>query len=126
MANSTLMSPGQGDAPCLALFVFEEEEGDAHFMMELVERLMALKGTSPSNPEEREAAVLVNDEAYVPYRRRRIPPGLTGGRIVYAVDLRIRRARLPNGFLEMPILPCLAMPGDTGAIEMLPWQILPQ
>lgn len=126
MANSSLMSPGQGDAPCLALFVFEEQEGDANFLIALVDRLMALKGTAPSEPEEREAAVLVNDEAYVPYRRRRIPLGLTGGRTVYAVDLRIRRDRLPNGCLEMPILPCLAMPGDSGAIEMLPWQILPQ
>lgn len=124
MANSALFALGQGDAPCFALFVFDERDDDTGFLIDLVERLNELKGTTPNGPALREAAALVNDEAYVPVRRRRVPPSLTGERVVYAVDLMLQRTRLAGGYLQQPLMPCLAWPGETGPIEIVPWTLL--
>ena len=124
MANTAMLAPGESDAPCLALFVFDEQPSDTDFLIGLVDRLNELKRTTPTDPALREAAILVNDEAYVPTRRRRIPPALTGGRIVYAVDLMLQRTRLAGGYLQQPLMPCLAWPGDTGPIEIVPWTLM--
>jgi hypothetical protein len=31
---------------------------------------------------------------------------------------------LPTGTREFPLIPCMAEPGETGTIQMLPWWIV--
>src|SRR5439155_8757202 len=90
---------------------------------ELASRLVELKTRSSRHAGEKAArdAILSNEDMAVPYRRVRLPANLTDGRVVYAADLWIRRRYLPGGFLsDERRLPCIAEPGDEGAIEMLP------
>jgi uncharacterized protein YegJ (DUF2314 family) len=126
MANAALFQPGISNAPCLALYCPDERPDDIGFLMDLTETMMALKGKSPIDGELRTAAGYLNDERYMANRRRRIPMSLTGGRRVYAVDLVIDRANLPNGYLQIPAVACLATPGETGVIRTIPWPDVPE
>ncbi len=76
----------------------------------------------------REAALAViamlDDVDYTPGRRRAIPDELTGGRLAYAFDLMMIGAYLPTDTLKVPLVPCVAEPGEAGVIQMIPWWIV--
>jgi hypothetical protein len=66
------------------------------------------------------------DEDYRVYRRRRLPPGLTAGVEVYAVDLMVSPLLLAGRRIrnEMPLVPCMAEPGDDGRTMQVPYWIV--
>src|SRR5262249_6649630 len=125
-ANRLLYGPGRyASLPALVLISFEEEtpRSLAH-LEELADRLYELKERTPRDAAERAArdAILAHQEQPAPRRRARLPPGFTGRRVVYAADFWIRRRYLRKGYLtDERRIPCVAEPGDEGAIEMLPY-----
>ena len=66
------------------------------FLATLAERIALIGLGDATTPDEQEAERLMADEAYVPFRRRRLPLGMTGGREVYAFDLMILGDYLPD------------------------------
>lgn len=122
-ANSMLFQPGNIDLPCLVLFSFEPAGGHLDYMQRLAAGVFDLKETRQNDPDLRYVANLVTNERAYKYRRRILPISFTGGPIVYCADLIVVRSCLPTGYLTARILPCIAQPGEKGAIELLPWTI---
>ncbi len=120
-ANQLLFAPGDRNHPCLVLFSFEPAGGHIDYLQRLASAIFALKETRPTDPDLRLVAHYVTDERAVKYRRRKLPTSFTGGPTVYCADLIIVRSCLPNGFLTEKVLPCIAEPGEQGALELLPW-----
>jgi hypothetical protein len=129
MVNSALRIPGAQRAPGLVVTAFDTvAQRDLGFMTRLAESLSRGGGTEGearkwSKEQRRFAEELMVDEEYRPFRRRQIPVGMTGGHTVYACDLLIEPDMLADGFLsdDCPLLPCLAEPGETGLIFLLPY-----
>ncbi len=123
-ANSLLFEPGEFDMPCEVLFSFEPAGGKTDYLSRLAESMYDLKDAPQSDPDLRYVSGLVTDEKAVKYRRRRLPVSFTGGPIVYCADLVIIRSNLAVGFIQARVLPCLAEPGEEGALELLHWRLM--
>lgn len=119
MANHQLLRPGTGDAPALAVFALDPR-ATPDYLADIARRMFALKNTHPADPDLRAVAQIVTDERSVPHRRRALPATFTRGPVVYAADLHITRRYLKAGFLDAMAVPCLAIPGYTGTLELLP------
>jgi hypothetical protein len=63
------------------------------------------------------------DEDVRIYRRRKLPVGVTGGPTVYAIDLIVCPLLLNGRHIadEMPLVPCMAEPGDDGRVMQMPY-----
>ena len=87
--------------------------------------LSVLECGKPDTPDEdrKFLILLMADEEYQRNRRRRLPDSITGGHTVYACDLGISPDYLPFRKIneEMPVIPCLAEPGDSGQIRIVPY-----
>jgi hypothetical protein len=120
-ANQMLFQPGDTDLPCLVLFSFEPLGGQIATMQRLAHRVFAFKGTQQTDPDLAYIANLTTDERAYRYRRRQLPLSFTGGATIYCADLFVQRSCLASGYLMGRVLPCLAEPGDSGVLELLPW-----
>ncbi len=120
-ANQLLFEPGERNHPCLVLFSFEPAGGHIDYLQRLAGSIFELKETQQTDPDLRVVANYVTDERSVYFRRRKLPISFTGGPTVYCADLTIVRSCLPKGFLTERVLPCLAEPGEQGALALLPW-----
>lgn len=120
-ANSMLFQPGNTDLPCLVLFSFEPAGGHIEYMQRLAAGIFDLKNVRQSDPDLRYVSTLVTNESALKYRRRKLPISFTGGPTVYCADLIITRSSLPAGYITEKVLPCIAEPGESGALELLPW-----
>ena len=120
-ANQGLFRTGMLDLPCLVLFTFEPL--DYATLNTLAERMGALKNTDQTDPDLQAVAAMVTQEAAVRYRRRPLPVSFTGGPTVYAADLFVVRRCLELGYLTHRLLPCFAEPGESGGLELMPWQV---
>lgn len=120
-ANNRLFEPGREPLPALVLITFDRDIPNLDdYLSELAQRVFRLKEEDPRDAEERYVAELTRDERAAMYRRRRLPEKFTGGPVVYAADLIICPWYLRDGCLRERLLPCIAEPGDEGAIEHLP------
>ena len=127
MVNSMLRRPGTGHAPGLFLISFDPRRGNSiRFMGELGERVGGGHSGGMSYEDYEFCRGLMADEQYRPFRRRRIPDSLTGGAAVYAVDLAVSQLLLAGRHIadEMPLVPCMAEPGDDGRIVQMPYWLL--
>jgi len=127
-ANTILFHRGSrgGEFPCLVFFSFDPATNDnPGYLVSLAEKAFELKGKQPEDPDLQQVASIVTNERAVKYRRRRIPISFTGGPVVYAADLFVDTNRLKGKRLtpENPVLPCIAAPGEKGALELLPWWV---
>jgi len=124
-ANFNLYQRGTGmDYPCLVLMTFDPAHTDDRaFMQPIVQKLQSLKGTRPMDADLAAAAKIVTDEVAVRDRRVLLPPSLTGGVTVYAVDLQLYRARLATGTITDGEVVCIAEPGPEGSAEQVPYWI---
>ena len=75
---------------------------------------------------------LMDDEAYQPRRRRKLPMSVTGGREVWAVDLSVPPFYLVGNHVsdEFGLVPCLATPPggdpDLEVVRVMPyWLLMP-
>src|SRR5262249_13144791 len=123
-ANTALFSPqdvplGYG-YPAQCLISFDESIADSpEVIAGLAQRMFAFKGTKPDQWGERQVAGVVTDQVYCEGRRQRLPESFTGGPVVYAVDVLVEFARLPEKRLDRPYIYCKAIPGDTGGAYMV-------
>jgi hypothetical protein len=124
MVNSALTRMPGAVAPGMVIGSFESNpEQTTEYWMNLAQKLMVLAPQSVESPEEKQAVQWLNDESYVESRRIRLPTSLTGGYVVYAFHLKLVGDYFPSGLVDIPMIPCIAVPGDFGAIQQLPWWI---
>lgn len=123
LANRALLRQRSTVAPALVIATFEADATTGE-MAELAMRMTTVELQDVS--EESIAAVtrMFDDERYSEGRRRALPEDLTGGRRVYAFDLMMFGDYLPTETLEIPLVPCVAEPGESGIIQMVPWWIV--
>ena len=125
MANTALYRTTGAVAPALVMGSFDPKVvADGDFMHDLFMKVGLLGLGEAKGPDEEEVARMMADEACTPSRRRPLPTGLTGGKLVYLFDLQIIGDFRPGGKLDVATLPCLAEPGPSGQIAMLPWNLV--
>lgn len=109
-AHDDLWRPGTEPRPCLALISFDPDvASDDGYMRYLARRL---------------ADRISSNEKVVSYRRRRLPESETDGSVVYCCDLWVTPGYLPSGYLTGGALACIAEPGESGGIELVPYWLL--
>lgn len=123
MANRALMGRKGKVAPALVIATFEPDV-KMDEMAALARRMMMVAHQDVSRETMATVIEMVEDERYTPGRRRVVPEDLSGGRRVYAFDLMLIGDYLPTETLEVPLVPCLAEPGEAGTIQMIPWWIV--
>jgi hypothetical protein len=89
------------------------------FLPLLAARMMNLKGTQPTDPDEQAVAKIVTDETYRFWQRIKLPQSFTGGPKVFVVYFDVYQGLLPGGRLASPWIECIATPGEKGDIMML-------
>jgi hypothetical protein len=123
MANEALMRRKGTVAPALMIGTFETGVGYEE-MAGLARKMLTVDHQKASNESTATVNKMFEDVTYAHGRRRAVPEDLTGGRRVYAFDLMMIGDYLPTDTLEFPLVPCLAEPGESGTIQMLPWWIV--
>jgi len=123
MVNQMLLTRKGAVAPALTIASFEPDVKNDE-MAEIVGKLRMIAFAEASYESKRAVLKMLKDEEYTPGRRRAIPDDLTGGRRVYAFDLMMFGDYLPTDTLKVPLVPCLAEPGESGTIQMVPWWIV--
>lgn len=109
-AHEGLYRPGSRVLSCQVLLSFQPEVArDRDYMHHLAQRW---------------AEQTSDRERPVRYRRRRLPLSITDGSTIYCCDLFISPALLTSGYLTGSMLPCLAEPGESGGIELVPYWLL--
>jgi hypothetical protein len=121
--NEEMLRPGRFTMLCLTLVSFEPVGADIVYMSELAHAIFAMQGAPQSDRDLRYVAGLSTDRKSAKYRRRKLPVSFTGGPTVYCAELVIDRDRLPQGYITENVLSCIAVPGNKGALELLPWQL---
>lgn len=113
------------DAVRLLSAAIEREPDDAEYYMgrarslcELEEHARALQA-----PEEQAVWDWFTDEESPTYKRQRLPAGFTGGPVVYACSLHFHRDFLRQQYIEEWFVECVAEPGESGRIELLPYWV---
>jgi hypothetical protein len=123
MANNLLNQPKGVIAPGLVIGSFEEGVTPN----ELAEIAGRVDGASLGEfGDEAQKAIndMMSDLGYREGRRRRLPEAITEGRLVYAFDLNIIGDFLNESPTELPLVSCLAEPGDEGTIQHIPTELL--
>jgi hypothetical protein len=118
-ANSKLFHPGTEYLPCLVSLTFDSSVSRSE-LIDLAHRLYQLKNQTYTSYDSAYASHLTSDERAIRHRRRRIPQKYTGEREIFAADLWIYRPYLSQGFVVDYVLPCLADPGESGELLLLP------
>jgi len=119
MANVALLRQKGAVAPALVIATFDSD-ATMEEMADVVVKLDTVDYQDVSAETRRAVGAMFRDVQYTPGRRRIVPEELTGGRRVYAFDLMMIGDYLPTDTFEIPLVPCVAEPGDAGTIQMLP------
>ena len=125
MANRVLMQQKGTVAPALTIATFDVDV-TLEEMTTLAKIMIMISHQDVSHESKVAVIKMFEDVDYTPGRRRIVPEDVTGGRRVYALDLMVISDYLPTDTLKVPLIPCMAEPGDTGTIQMLPWWIVDQ
>jgi hypothetical protein len=109
MVNHSLREQPGSIAPGSVIGSFDPKANETvEFLATLAERIALIGPGDATTPDEQVAERMMADEVYVPFRRRRLPLGMTGGREVYAFDLMILGDYFPSGTVEVPMIPCVS------------------
>lgn len=125
-----LLRPGKEHSlPCRVVFSFQSEVGeDTRYMRYIATHVAELKDKLPRGDMDKQYIAALASEAQTRRNRRYLLPlSFTDGSAIYLADLLVSRAHLPGGYLHTDALPCLAEPGPTGGLEMMPeWLLDPK
>jgi|GEM_PF-2345217 len=123
IANSALMRQKGAIAPARVIGTFETDATD-----EEVEELFFKICSTDSKDVSQEAGAVLRTmregQIHEPGRRIVVPEELTGGRRLYAFDVMVLNDYLLTETLEIPIIHCVAEPGETGSIQMIPQRLI--
>lgn len=109
-AHEDLYRCGTVPLPCQVLFCFDPDvNAEPEYLRHLARRW---------------SARLPGRERFLVGRRQRLPDELTDGYAVYCADLMVAPAYLVRGHLSTGLLTCVAEPGATGGIELVPYWLL--
>lgn len=127
MANSQFLQETRiASAPALSIFSHEPPSTSlADTMREVASELFALYTAEPAEiaglaPHLQKVAELIKDDGFKESRRNRVPPEMTGGRVIYMADTWIERDRLPDHVAFSRVLACMVTGSDEGEIMVLP------
>jgi hypothetical protein len=124
-ANETLLRAQNKTLPCLVLICFQPEvSGEIEYMQSLARQVSGLKNKKPADADGQFVAGLTTNERAVPGRRRQLPLSFTDGSTIYCADLMVKPGYLQGSHIQSDILPCIAEPGLSGGIELVPWWLL--
>ena len=129
MANYQMYAPGRGNRTGRVIISFDKRIRNLpEFLMEIRNRMAELRERPPQNEDERVVRTHLDDlDGYHVYERFKLPLKYAAGRIAYSASLQFVRRYLPAKYLRYDedfFFPCVAEPGDSGAIEMLPPEFL--
>jgi hypothetical protein len=125
MVNLMLRRPGIEPSAGLVLITFDPSV-TTNQAIDVVGRIdAACSSGSTGLPDVIFCRKLMNHEDFILARRRKIPMSLTDGREFYACDLWIPPKLLHRQCIsdDLPFIPCMAEPGESGRINVMPWWI---
>lgn len=126
MANEKLHEPGSSDLPGVVVYTFDPDlQRDPVRLWELASALFDLKSAERAlMPEDaRDIARHLAREA-CDYQPRRVPHSMCGNHETWISDVFVERSRMPNGFIDRPLVFCLAhRSGAPSTIELMPADI---
>ncbi len=123
MVNHALLTRPGSVAPGLFVGSFDPDAQESFELLgTTTDAIDEIACREPKNADERKVVELLSDMEFQPSRRRLLPMSITNGKPVYAFDLQVPMDALPNGELP-PFLLCMAEPGPTGQIAVVPWTI---
>lgn len=109
-AHEDLYRSGTQPLPCQVLFAFDPDvNADPEYLRHLARRW---------------SARLTRRERFQSGRREMLPLELTDGYTVYCADLLVLPAYLVRGHLSTGLLTCVAEPGESGGVELVPYWLL--
>ncbi len=124
MVNTLLTRKPGTIAPGLVIGSFKPRVAqDEEYWIDLLAKLTFLDPNSMETAEERGALAWMQDERYVESRRLRLPRSLTGGHEVYAFHVKLLGDYFRGGIVDGEDFHCMAVPGEVGAIQHIPWWI---
>ncbi len=74
----------------------------------------------PATPEERQVSAMVSDDRYVSFRKRSLPPGFCGGRLLNLLDLWVDTTVLGASLMKAQQLYVLVDPAPHGVFILVP------
>jgi hypothetical protein len=123
-ANSLLFKPGPRDHPAMVVYSRDPAFDDRLDLIQSIgQRLYSLKGSSPSDPQERRLAQAITDESERGLAWT-VPKSCTWGRVVKSSTLMIFRRHLPVPYLENGWFPALVDP-ETELLMAVPSRFWP-
>ncbi len=132
-ANSILNEPGDTPAPGLVMISFDRRvlagrDIENDFMGALAVDICEIADAAPRTADDKFVRGLMDDDQFQPDRRRLLPGSITKGVTVYVCDLLIRPEflkdkHLPPAVFLHPSIPCMAEPGASGRIQLIPWSV---
>lgn len=124
MVNTLLTRTLGTIAPGLVIGSFKPRVAqDDEYWLDLMAKFAFLDPNSMETAEEKGAVAWMQDERYVESRRLRLPRSLTGGHDVYAFSVMLVGDHFRGGIVDGHDIHCMAVPGEVGAIQHMPWWI---
>lgn len=124
MVNTLLTKTPGAIAPGLVIGSFKPRAAqDEEYWLDLMVKFALIDPDAVETPEEKRAIAWLQDERYVESRRLRLPRSLTGGHEVYAFSVMLMGDHFRGGIVDGHDIHCVAVPGDVGAIQHIPWWI---
>jgi hypothetical protein len=109
----------------LVLGTFDERvEQEATFLALKARELARLYADGADKPHDEEIVNLLQDDAYRPNRRRRVPEPQAERRALYLFDMHIDKEHAQRGPNDCVLVACVAAPGEEGIIQQIPWGIV--
>lgn len=113
-ANDHLFRPGKVASGAQVVYAPDDDVSLAD-LQRIAKRAFALKGTTPSNPDERRVADMLTDEMERALDWP-VPPSVTGGPRIITTIVMLPRDHMPDGFLGQTHFPVLADPATSMAV----------
>jgi hypothetical protein len=124
-ANNLLFQKGTANSPASIIYTTDgETDNPVLRLLEIAQKIYALKGTKPEDPDERKFARIVSYE-YGRDFRVSVPDSLSHGLDVTYTTIMVHRKHLPFGYLSCGYFPIL-IHQESRAAMILPARYWPE
>jgi hypothetical protein len=122
LAHGIIIGP-HGHALLLATFDPNAEQ-DVGRLAGIAGQLANLYSNGPTRPQDEAMHQLLRDDVFQEHRRRRVPAPYADGVELYLFDAFIDKAKIGWTSGGIPLVACVATPGEEGVIAQVPWQVV--